>query len=377
MASSYSTRLRLELMADGEKSSTWGQVANNNVFALIDEAISGYIAIDVAGASDHTLTTVNGGTDEARQAVIKLTGLLTGNIALIVPSVEWKGVVWNATTGAFTVTVKTSGGTGIVVDQTGVAPLFCDGTNVERAVNLAGLGIDMITGDISITGAVDITGSLQVVSTATDANEAPTLDLWRNSASPDDADVLGGVLFSGEDDGGNATAYARIRGAIVDQTHPEEDGAIFFRTMLAGTEGNRMAIANGAYMAGATGGDQGANTFNASAFYIDGQDVKERVVDDETGTTYTFASGDPDKYFRFTNSSAITVTVPPNATWAAPVGTQIDGIQAGAGQVTFSEGSGVTINSKNDYLKLLGQWSGFSLVKVDTNEWDLHGDLSA
>lgn len=68
---------------------------------------------------------------QARCKYVTTTGALTGNRALIVPN-DWEGVVLNSCTGAFTMTVKTSGGTGIVVAQTLRAILFADGTNVVR-----------------------------------------------------------------------------------------------------------------------------------------------------------------------------------------------------------------------------------------------------
>jgi hypothetical protein len=62
----------------------------------------------------------------------------------------------------------------------------------------------------------------------------------------------------------------------------------------------------------------------------------------QTGTTYTAVAGDSGKLVTLSNSSAITVTLPPSV---YAVGEQINFVQLGAGQVTFSQGSGVTIVS--------------------------------
>lgn len=129
MTSTYSTRLRLELQADGENDSLWGQKANT-VFQLLEEAMDGYLAKDVAGSDDVTLTALNGTSDESRQRVLKFTGTLTGNIDVIVPTAEKLYMMWNGTSGSFTLTVKTSAGTGVEIPQGGKAILFCDGTNV-------------------------------------------------------------------------------------------------------------------------------------------------------------------------------------------------------------------------------------------------------
>lgn len=91
---------------------------------------------------------------------------------------------------------------------------------------------------------------------------------------------------------------------------------------------------------------------------------------------YTLDIGDVGKYLRCANASPFTVTVPLNATVAFDIGTHIDFIQSGAGQITFAGAVGVTINAAPG-LKLNGQWAGATLVKVDTNVWDLVGNLTS
>jgi hypothetical protein len=103
-----------------------------------------------------------------------------------------------------------------------------------------------------------------------------------------------------------------------------------------------------------------------------------RSINDQTGTTYTFALTDSGKYCRFTNGSAVTVTVPPHSTIAFAAGTQIDVIQGGAGKVTFAQGSGVTINSLASYKALAGRYAGGTLIQTSTQDtWDLVGNLIA
>lgn len=102
-----------------------------------------------------------------------------------------------------------------------------------------------------------------------------------------------------------------------------------------------------------------------------------RAINDQTGTTYTFVLADNGKYCRFTNSGAVTVTVPPNSSVAFAAGTQIDVIQGGTGKVTFAQGSGVTINSLNGNKALVGRYAGATLIKVGTDTWDLVGSLAA
>lgn len=101
------------------------QVVIATGFDAFDNAIAGRLSKSVAGSSDVTLTAT-----EARNAILELTGAITANINLIVPAKNKLFAVYNATTGAFTVTVKTPSGTGVVVPQGQRLWVYCDSTNV-------------------------------------------------------------------------------------------------------------------------------------------------------------------------------------------------------------------------------------------------------
>jgi len=97
----------------------------------------------------------------------------------------------------------------------------------------------------------------------------------------------------------------------------------------------------------------------------------------QTGTTYTLAAGDAGELVTLANASAITLTVPTNASVAFAIGTQITITQAGAGQVTIAGAVGVTVNAADSATKLRTQWSAATLIKTNTNSWILIGDISA
>jgi hypothetical protein len=101
------------------------QVTIATGFDNFDTAVAGRLSKSVAGSADVTLTTT-----EARNAVLEFTGTLTGNINVIVPTKNRKFIVYNNTSGAFTLTVKTSSGTGVAVTQGQRVWLYCDATNV-------------------------------------------------------------------------------------------------------------------------------------------------------------------------------------------------------------------------------------------------------
>jgi hypothetical protein len=94
----------------------------------------------------------------------------------------------------------------------------------------------------------------------------------------------------------------------------------------------------------------------------------------QTGTTYTPVLTDNGKLVTLSNASAITVTVPTNASVAYATGAQINIQAIGAGQVTVAGDTGVTVNGTGN--KLRTQWSAGTLVKTATNTWTLIGDLS-
>ena len=96
-----------------------------------------------------------------------------------------------------------------------------------------------------------------------------------------------------------------------------------------------------------------------------------------TTNNYTAVLADKDKFIELTNSTtAGTFTIPTNSSVPFPIGTQLNVVQTGTGQITLTPSSGVTINSASG-LKLRTQWSEATLVKRNTDLWVVAGDLSA
>ena len=93
-------------------------------------------------------------------------------------------------------------------------------------------------------------------------------------------------------------------------------------------------------------------------------------------TAYTLVLSDAGKFIRLANANPITVTVPPDASVAFPIGSFVEIEQAGAGIITVAEGSGVTINSKDDGDETDGQHSTVRLVKVASDTWTLIGGVT-
>ena len=144
MPSSY-TDLGLELMVTGENSGTWGDKTNTNL-ELIQQGFAGYQEVSIAGGAQTTALAITDGTiSNGRNAVIKLTGTITGNQVVTIPNtIEKTYTVVNGTSGAFTVEFKTVSGTGTTFSATdkGIKFLYADGTNVvDINANLSQLNL--------------------------------------------------------------------------------------------------------------------------------------------------------------------------------------------------------------------------------------------
>jgi hypothetical protein len=118
MASSYSTDLKLELMVTGEKAGLWGDITNTNL-VILQQSIAGFGQVALNATTGATLAFTNGEVSNGKNAVIELTGTITGSVDVTVPATVTNKVyvIKNSTSGAHTVTVLVSGQTGITFLQ--------------------------------------------------------------------------------------------------------------------------------------------------------------------------------------------------------------------------------------------------------------------
>lgn len=167
MPSTYSPDLRIELIANGEQSGTWGATTNTNLGTIIEDAIAGLASVSVTSANQ-ALTAFNGAADQARCAAISLTTTTGANFAVYAPPVPKLYVVRNAS--SFTATVycstvignTTAAGTGVAIPAGKSVLLRADGTNIVEQLN-------HVVGNFSLGGTLNVTGT----STLTGAVSAP------------------------------------------------------------------------------------------------------------------------------------------------------------------------------------------------------------
>ena len=132
MASTYSSDLKLELMATGENAGTWGTKTNTNL-NLVQQSVAGYQSIDVA-SGDVTLAMTNATISNARNATLKFTGTLAANRTVTLPDSLEK--VYNVIDGTnhagYTLTFKTASGTGVLLCEGNNYVVYSDGTNISK-----------------------------------------------------------------------------------------------------------------------------------------------------------------------------------------------------------------------------------------------------
>jgi hypothetical protein len=143
MPSSYSASLRVELQFTGENLNLWGDKLNAGLSRL-DSAIAGWTA--VALTADYTLTVANGSADEARSAMLKFTG--TGAFTVTIPSVSKQYTIWNACTGALTIT--TGAGATVVLQTGDKRVVFSEGTAVYE-LGFGGVDIKTYADNLAFT----------------------------------------------------------------------------------------------------------------------------------------------------------------------------------------------------------------------------------
>lgn len=183
MPSTYSPDLRIELIANGEQSGTWGATTNSNLGTLIEDAISGLASVSVISANQ-ALTALNGAADESRCAAVSLSTSTTANFAVYVPPVTKLYVIKN--TSAYVATIycstvlgnTTAAGTGVAIPAGKTVLLRADGTNVVEQ-------FDHVVGNFSFGGNVSVGGNASVTGTTTLLD-----DLILNSSSGTSGQVV-------------------------------------------------------------------------------------------------------------------------------------------------------------------------------------------
>ena len=198
MPSSYVNNLRLEEMATGEKSGTWGTITNTNL-ELIGEAL-GYGTEDLASDADATITMQDATSDGVRAMYLKITSsasLTTTRTVTIAPNTVSKvWIVENATTGSQSIAISQGSGANVTIVSGATKIIYTDGAGAGAAVfdaltdidlpsfNIAGTAVTSTAAELNILDGVTATTAELNFSDGVTSNIQTQLDAKAPTASP-------------------------------------------------------------------------------------------------------------------------------------------------------------------------------------------------
>ena len=205
MASTYTTNIRLEKQADGENPNSWGDILNQNVIDLVDQAVAGYQIVSVSGTTPITLTELDGVTDQSRNAALSFDGTLTAETSIIIPSNNKTYFVRNNTSGSFALKIKTLGNTASVLEQGQNIMIATDGTNIYQSsfpTSVSAFTVNSLTATSVSTSVLNATEVSTSILSATQINATSVSAVsgrFSGTVSASAFDGLGNNLIYGGD----------------------------------------------------------------------------------------------------------------------------------------------------------------------------------
>jgi len=247
MASTYVNDLRLNEMATGDASGTWGTTTNVNL-ELIGEAL-GYGTEGITTNDDaHTSTIADGATDPVRAMYVEYTGTLDSacTITIAPNTINRMQFIENGTSGSQNIIISQGSGANVTIPPGDVKAVYLDGAGSGAAVvdafaslNVVDLKVQddlTVTDDVIIGGDIDLEGAIDVNGTA-------NLDVVDIDGAVDMASTLqvdGVATFTGRDihSGGITIANAGQIGSVgdTDAIAIASDGVVTLTQKLVGTE---------------------------------------------------------------------------------------------------------------------------------------------
>jgi len=356
MASTYSTSLKLTLIGDGDQTGTWGQTTNANFGTLLEQAIVGQTTITMANA-DYTLTNLNGALDEARSAVIIVTGTQNATYSVIVPAVPKLYMVTNSLTSPQVAYIKMSGGTTTQVPNGQTMYLYCTGVigaswgvlnYVQNAQNLV-TGGTINTTAITCTSLTSTGGIIGTTGAFSGAITGTTIGGTTITASSQ---------FTGLGTGLSGTAASlNIGGTALNITASSNTSLtslanlVTVGTITSGTWSGSFGAVSGANLTNITGANvtgtvaNATNATNATTAVT----VSTTVASGAVGTTQTAGTANTTIATTAFVAAAVAVLYPIGSIYTSTVGTNPNTLFGFGTWVQFAAGKFLMGNGNGSY----------------------------
>jgi len=236
MTSTFVNDLRLNEMATGDQSGSWGTVTNTNL-ELIGEALGYGTEGITTNADTHTSTIADGATDPVRALYVEYTGTLDSacTVTIAPNTVNKVCFIENGTSGSQNIIIKQGSGATITIPPGDTKAVYLDGAGsgakvVDAFASLSVVDLKVqddltVTDDVAIGGTLAVTG---IVSLADGTAGAPSLT--------NTGDVNAGLFFSAADtlafSAGGTAQFTMADGVIAPVTDSDVDlgtDSLFFK----------------------------------------------------------------------------------------------------------------------------------------------------
>ena len=173
MASTYTSNLRLTKQGDGDNPNTWGQVLNDGVISLVDDAVAGYTTVSIGSTVSVTLTNNQGSGDQSRSAILELTGSIGGthtSIFVLIPNNSKSYVIRNSVSNnnsSDAIILRVAGNTGVTIPPSSNTFVITNGTSVYNVAPATFGSAITVAGAATFESTVTVSGAATFQSTVT------------------------------------------------------------------------------------------------------------------------------------------------------------------------------------------------------------------
>jgi len=359
MASTYSTSLKLTLIGDGDQTGTWGQTTNANFGTLLEQAIVGQTTITMANA-DYTLTNLNGALDEARSAVLIITGTQNATFSVIVPAVPKLYIITNSLTASQIAYIKPSGGNTFQVPYGRTMYLYTNGTTFY-ALDYVTNAQNLVTGGTINTTAItctSLTSSGGIIGTTGAFSGAIT------GTTINGTTITAGTQFTGPGTGLTGTAASlNIGGTALNITASSNTSLtslanlVTVGTITSGTWSATFGAVSGANLTNITGANVTGTVANATTAVnstnatnaTTAATVSTTVASGAVGTTQTAGTANTTIATTAFVAAAVAVLYPIGSIYTSTVGTNPNTLFGFGTWVQFAAGKFLMGNGNASY----------------------------